>query len=98
MTLTRLFRALAFRITGRIDCAPRLDPMAPYPDEDCTGGFPIVVEPMSTFIERVWWGPDHHQWYLRYTRAWHVAEGHPLPARKHVAPPRPAPREFMVPR
>lgn len=73
--LRRLARAVRLRLQGRIDCAPRLDRWAPYPDYDTGGGFWIVVEPMSKHVERCWWGPSLiAHCYLRRTAAGWNAE------------------------
>lgn len=74
--MTPNLRALARRIrlalTGRIDCAPRTERNAPYPELDRHGGFWVVVEPLSRYRERVWWsgGNAASSSYTRWTEAY----------------------------
>ena len=46
----------------------------PYPERDTVGDAPLVVEPITEFAERVWWGSHASDFYLRYTPAFFAAE------------------------
>lgn len=80
--LARLVRAVTLVLFDRVDCEPRTDAMAPYMEYDASlpqnrnalNGWPVIVEPVNRYTERVWWGPGHHQSYLRYTAAHFRAE------------------------
>lgn len=82
MRFRQLTRKIRLALSGRIDCAPRFDSRAPFPELDAMGfegatdadKRPVVVVPINRHSERVYWGSGAAQFFVRYTSAWHEDE------------------------
>lgn len=86
LRLRPLLRAIRLTLTRRIDCAPRFDSRAPYPELDNMGFElatredmrPVVVVPINRHTQRVYYGPGPAHFFVRYTAAWHEDEARAL--------------------